>query len=107
MYIPTGTSPWMSPSPWTSEGDSLLEFCVAQAGAGDVLVLCDGRSKEARQKIDSVLLCLIRSACFGNHVMAFISVLIVRHLKFKCLYDAEPVTYSDPISKTLHQNHAI
>jgi hypothetical protein len=44
--------PWCTSPLWTPTADPHLEFMVQQAGPGDVLVVCDGRSEQFRNKLE-------------------------------------------------------
>ena len=64
---PEGATPRLETSKWIDAGNVLLEFAVAQTGPGDMLVLCDGRSKEARKKIVGNSVCPHYDACVDSY----------------------------------------
>lgn len=51
LAAPQG-KPWCTPPVWSATADPLLEFMLSQTGPSDILVLCDGRSKACRRKLD-------------------------------------------------------
>ena len=55
LYSECRNAPWSNPAPYDESAKPLLEFMLAQAGVGDVLVFMDGRSKAWRRKIEDMV----------------------------------------------------
>ena len=49
------TPPWSNQAPWDESAKPLMEFMLAQAGVGDILVFMDGRSRAWRRKIEDMV----------------------------------------------------
>jgi hypothetical protein len=47
--------PWCTPVPWGTGADVIMKWMLTNTGPGDVLMVCDGRSKACRKKLEEFM----------------------------------------------------
>ncbi len=55
LFAEVQHQPWSCPPEWHTSAQPAIEFMLGQQGPGDVLVVCDGRSRSCRTKLEKLV----------------------------------------------------